>query len=199
MLPEKFIGIFGMRGHKGIAILSQDTVKSLGSVVSMLEDLERRRIPLELVLTFQNKNEIISDMKKLKESILYVALPETLTEEFENLLGKDFALGDCPFKQIAGMKKNLENFFIESAEQKDLDIVCEKKSNKEDKEDKEKNFSVGESMLRFLMEKFLYNEVIDEQLKGRSKNQTMKSFGATDDMTIEELAKQIIESSFEEL
>lgn len=196
MLPEKFIGIFGMRGHKGIAILSQDTVKSLGSVVSMLEDLERRRIPLELVLTFQNKNEIISDMKKLKESILYVALPETLTEEFENLLGKDFALGDCPFKQIAGMKKNLESFFIESAEQKDLDIVCEKKSNKEDKE---KNFSVGESMLRFLMEKFLYNEVIDEQLKGRSKNQTMKSFGATDDMTIEELAKQIIESSFEEL
>lgn len=196
MLPEKFIGIFGMRGHKGIAILSQDTVKSLGSVVSMLEDLERRGIPLELVLTFQNKNETISDMKKLKESILYVALPKTLTEEFENLLGKDFALGDCPFKQIAGMKKNLENFFIESAEQKDLDIVCEKKSNKEDKE---KNFSVGESMLRFLMEKFLYNEVIDEQLKGRSKNQTMKSFGATDDMTIEELAKQIIESSFEEL
>lgn len=75
MPPEKFIGIFGMRGHKGIAILSQDTVKSLDSVVSMLEDLERRRIPLELVLTFQNKNEIISDMKKLKESILYVALP----------------------------------------------------------------------------------------------------------------------------
>lgn len=145
MLPEKFIGIFGMRGHKGIAILSQDTVKSLGSVVSMLEDLERRRIPLE---------------------------------------------------QIAGMKKNLENFFIEATEKKDSDIVCEKKSNKEDKE---KNFSVGESMLRFLMEKFLYNEVIDEQLKGRSKNQTMKSFGATDDMTIEELAKQIIESSFEEL
>lgn len=199
MLPEKFIGIFGMRGHKGIAILSQDTVKSLGSVVSMLEDLERRRIPLELVLTFQNKNKIISDMKKLKESILYVALPETLTEEFENLLGKDFALGDCPFEQIAGMKKNLENFFIEATEKKDSDIVCEKKSNKEDKEDKEKNFSVGESMLRFLMEKFLYNEVIDEQLKGRSKNQTMKSFGATDDMTIEELAKQIIESSFEEL
>jgi hypothetical protein len=196
MLPEKFIGIFGMRGHKGIAILSQDTVKSLGSVVSMLEDLERRRIPLELVLTFQNKNEIISDMKKLKESILYVALPETLTGEFENLLGKDFALGDCPFEQIAGMKKNLENFFIEATEKKDSDIVCEKKSNKEDKE---KNFSVGESMLRFLMEKFLYNEVIDEQLKGRSKNQTMKSFGATDDMTIEELAKQIIESSFEEL
>jgi hypothetical protein len=196
MLPEKFIGIFGMRGHKGIAILSQDTVKSLGSVVSMLEDLERRRIPLELVFTFQNKNEIISDMKKLKESILYVALPETLTEEFENLLGKDFTLGDCPFKQIAGMKKNLENFFIEATEKKDSDIVCVKKSNKEDKE---KNFSVGESMLRFLMEKFLYNEVIDEQLKGRSKNQTMKSFGATDDMTIEELAKQIIESSFEEL
>lgn len=196
MLPEKFIGIFGMRGHKGIAILSQDTVKSLGSVISMLEDLERRGIPLELVLTFQNKDETISDMKKLKESILYVALPETLTEEFENLLGKDFALGDCPFKQIVDMKKNLENFFIESVEQKDLDIVCEKKSNKEDKE---KNFSVGESMLRFLMEKFLYNEVIDEQLKGRSKNQTMKSFGATDDMTIEELAKQIIESSFEEL
>lgn len=196
MLPEKFIGIFGMRGHKGIAILSQDTVKSLGSVVSMLEDLERRRIPLELVLTFQNKNEIISDMKKLKESILYVALPETLTEEFENLLGKDFALGDCPFEQIAGMKKNLENFFIEATEKKDSDIVCEKKSNKEDKE---KNFSVEESMLRFLMEKFLYNEVIDEQLKGRSKKQTMKSFGETDDMTIEELAKQIIESSFEEL
>lgn len=196
MLPEKFIGIFGMRGHKGIAILSQDTVKSLGSVVSMLEDLERRRIPLEFVLTFQNKNETISDMKKLKESILYVALPETLTEEFENLLGKDFALGDCPFKQIAGMKKNLENFFIESAEKKDSDIACIKKSNKKDKE---KNFSVGESMLRFLVEKFLYNEVIDEQLKGRSKNQTMKSFGATDDMTIEELAKQIIESSFEEL
>lgn len=196
MPPEKFIGIFGMRGHKGIAILSQDTVKSLDSVVSMLEDLERRRIPLELVLTFQNKNEIISDMKKLKESILYVALPETLTEEFENLLGKDFALGDCPFEQIAGMKKNLENFFIETTEKKDSDIVCVKKSNKEDKE---KNFSVGESMLRFLMEKFLYNEVIDEQLKGRSKNQTMKSFGATDDMTIEELAKQIIESSFEEL
>lgn len=196
MLPEKFIGIFGMRGHKGIAILSQDTVKSLGSVVSMLEDLERRGIPLELVLTFQDKNETISDMEKLKESILYVALPETLTEEFENLLGKDFILGDCPFEQIAGMKKNLENFFIESAEKKDSDIVCEKKSNKEDKE---KNFSVGESMLRFLMEKFLYNEVIDEQLKGRSKNQTMKSFGATDDMTIEELAKQIIESSFEEL
>lgn len=196
MLPEKFIGIFGMRGHKGIAILSQDTVKSLGSVVSMLEDLERRRIPLELVLTFQNKNEIISNMKKLKESILYVALPETLTEEFENLLGKDFALGDCPFEQIAGMKKNLENFFIKATEKKDSDIVCVKKSNKEDKE---KNFSVGESMLRFLMEKFLYNEVIDEQLKGRSKNQTMKSFGATDDMTIEELAKQIIESSFEEL
>lgn len=88
---------------------------------------------------------------------------------------------------------------IEATEKKDSDIVCEKKSNKEDKEDKEKNFSVGESMLRFLMEKFLYNEVIDEQLKGRSKNQTMKSFGATDDMTIEELAKQIIESSFEEL
>lgn len=196
MLPEKFIGIFGMRGHKGIAILSQDTVKSLGSVISMLEDLERRHIPLELMLTFQNKNEIISDMKKLKESILYVALPETLTEEFENLLGKDFALGDCPFEQIVGMKKNLENFFIESVEKKDSDIVCEKKSNKEDKE---KNFSVGESMLRLLMEKFLYNEVIDEQLKGRSKNQTMKSFGATDDMTIEELAKQIIESSFEEL
>ena len=196
MLPEKFIGIFGMRGHKGIAILSQDTVKSLGFVVSMLEDLERRRIPLELVLTFQNKNEIISDMKKLKESILYVALPEILTEEFENLLGKDFALGDCPFEQIVGMKKNLENFFIEATEKKDSDIVCVKKSNKEDKE---KNFSVGESMLRFLMEKFLYNEVIDEQLKGRSKNQTMKSFGATDDMTIEELAKQIIESSFEEL
>lgn len=196
MLPEKFIGIFGMRGHKGIAILSQDTVKSLGSVISMLEDLERRGIPLELVLTFQNKSETISDMKKLKESILYVALPETLTEEFENLLGKDFTLGDCPFEQIANMKKNLENFFIESAEKKDSDIVCEKKSNKEDKE---KNFSVGESMLRLLMEKFLYNEVIDEQLKGRSKNQTMKSFGATDDMTIEELAKQIIESSFEEL
>lgn len=196
MLPEKFIGIFGMRGHKGIAILSQDTVKSLGSVVSMLEDLERRGIPLELVLTFQDKNETISDMEKLKESILYVALPETLTEEFENLLGKDFILGDCSFEQIAGMKKNLENFFIESAEKKDSDIVCEKKSNKEDKE---KNFSVGESMLRFLMEKFLYNEVVDEQLKGRSKNQTMKSFGATDDMTIEELAKQIIESSFEEL
>ena len=196
MLPEKFIGIFGMRGHKGIAILSQDTVKSLGSVVSMLEDLERRGIPFELVFTFQDKNETISDMKKLKESIVYVALPETLTEEFENLLGKDFILGDCPFEQIAGMKKNLENFFIESAEKKDSDIVCEKKSNKEDKE---KNFSVGESMLRFLMEKFLYNEVVDEQLKGRSKNQTMKSFGATDDMTIEELAKQIIESSFEEL
>lgn len=196
MLLEKFIGIFGMRGHKGIAILSQDTVKSLDSVVSMLEDLERRHIPLELVLTFQNKNEIISDMKKLKESILYVALPETLAEEFENLLGKDFTLGDCPFEQIAGMKKNLENFFIEATEKKDSDIVCVKKSNKEDKE---KNFSVGESMLRFLMEKFLYNEVIDEQLKGRSKNQTMKSFGATDDMTIEELAKQIIESSFEEL
>ena len=196
MLPEKFIGIFGIRGHKGIAILSQDTVKSLGSVVSMLEDLERRGIPLELILTFQNKNETISDMKKLKESILYVALPETLTEEFENLLGKDFTLGDCPFEQIAGMKKNLENFFIEATEKKDSDIVCEKKSNKEDKE---KNFSVGESMLRFLMEKFLYNEVIDEQLKGRSKNQTMKSFGETDDMTIEELAKQIIESSFEEL
>lgn len=196
MLPEKFIGIFGMRDHKGIAILSQETVKSLGAVVSMLEDLERGGIPLELVLTFQNKSETISDMKKLKESILYVALPETLTEEFENLLGKDFVLGDCPFEQIAGMKKNLENFFIEATEKKDLDIVCEKKSNKEDKE---KNFSVGESMLRFLMEKFLYNEVIDEQLKGRSKNQTMKSFGATDDMTIEELAKQIIESSFEEL
>ncbi len=196
MLPEKFIGIFGMRGHKGIAILSQDTVKSLGSVISMLEDLEKRGIPLELVLTFQNKDETISDMKKLKESILYVALPETLTEEFGNLLGKDFALGDCPFKQIVDMKKNLENFFIEATEKKDSDIVCEKKSNKEDKE---KNFSVGESMLRFLMEKFLYNEVIDEQLKGRSKNQTMKSFGATDDMTIEELAKQIIESSFEEL
>lgn len=196
MLPEKFIGIFGMRDHKGIAILSQETVKSLGAVVSMLEDLERGGIPLELVLTFQNKSETISDMKKLKESILYVALPETLTEEFENLLGKDFVLGDCPFEQIAGMKKNLENFFIEATEKKDLDIVCEKKSNKEDKE---KNFSVGESMLRFLMEKFLYNEVIDEQLKGHSKNQTMKSFGATDDMTIEELAKQIIESSFEEL
>lgn len=28
------------------------------------------------------------------------------------------------------------------------------------------------AMLRFLMEKFLYNEVTDEQLKGRSKNQT---------------------------
>lgn len=192
MLPEKFIGIFGMRDHKGIAILSQETVKSLGAVVSMLEDLERGGIPLELVLTFQNKDEIISDMKKLKESILYV----TLTEEFENLLGKDFALGDCPFKQIVDMKKNLENFFIEATEKRDSDIVCVKKSNKEDKE---KNFSVGESMLRFLMEKFLYNEVIDEQLKGRSKNQTMKSFGATDDMTIEELAKQIIESSFEEL
>lgn len=196
MLPEKFIGIFGMRGHKGIAILSQDTVKNLGSVVSMLEDLERRGIPLELVLTFQSKNETISDMKKLKESILYVVLPETLAEEFENLLGKDFVLGDCPFKQIAGMKKNLENFFIEVSEKKDLDIVCEKKTNKENKE---KNFLVGESKLRFLMEKFLYNEVIDEQLKGRSKKQTMKSFGATDDMTIEELAKQIIESSFEEL
>ena len=60
MLPEKFIGIFGMRGHKGIAILSQDIVKSLGSAVSMLEDLERRGIPLELVLTFQNKSETIS-------------------------------------------------------------------------------------------------------------------------------------------
>lgn len=196
MLPEKFIGIFGMRGHKGMAVLSQETVENLNSVVSMLEDLERRGIPLELVLTFQSKNETISDMKALKDSVLFVSLPETLLEVFENFLGKDFTLGDCPFEQIAGMKKNLENFFIEATEKKDSDIVCEKKSNKEDKE---KNFSVRESMLRFLIEKFLYNEVIDEQLKGRSKNQTMKSFGATDDMTIEELAKQIIESSFEEL
>lgn len=193
---EKFIGVFGMRGHKGMAVLSQETVKSLDSVVFMLEDLERRGIPLELVLTFQSKNETISDMKALKDSILFVSLPETLLEVFENFLGKDFTLGDCPFEQIVGMKKNLENFFIEVAEQKDSNIVCEKKP---DKEDKEKNFSVGESILRFLMEKFLYNEVIDEQLKGHSKNQTMKSFGATDDMTIEELAKQIIESSFEEL
>lgn len=196
MLPERFIGVFGMRGHKGMAVLSEETVKSLSSVVSMLEDLEMKGIPLELILTFQNKNETIFDMKELKESILYVAIPEALIEEFENLLGKDFTLGDCPFEQIVGMKKNLENFFIEAAEQKDSDIVCEKKP---DKEDKEKNFSVGESMLRFLMEKFLYNEVIDEQLKGHSKNQTMKSFGATDDMTIEELAKQITKSSFEEL
>lgn len=79
---------------------------------------------------------------------------------------------------------------------KDSDTVYKKKSNKEDKD---KNFSVGESMLQSLMESFLYNEVIDKQLKGHSKNQTMKSFGATDNMTIEELAKQIIESSFEKL
>lgn len=193
---EKFIGVFGMKGHKGMAVLSQETVKSLDSVVFMLEDLERRGIPLELVLTFQSKNETISDMKALKDSILFVSLPETLLEVFENFLGKDFTLGDCPFEQIVGMKKNLENFFIEVAEQKDSNIVCKKKP---DKEDKEKNFSVEESMLRFLVEKFLYNEMIDKQPKGRSKNQTMKSFGATDDITIEELAKQIIKSSFEEL
>lgn len=196
MPSEKFIGVFGMRGHKGMAVLSQEAVKSLDSVVFMLEDLERRGIPLELVLTFQNKNETISDMKALKESILFVSLPETLLEEFEDFLGKDFTLGDCPFEQIVGMKKNLENFFIDTAEQKDSNIVCKKKP---DKEDKEKNFLVEESMLRFLVEKFLYNEMIDKQPKGRSKNQTMKSFGVADDRTIEEIAKQIIESTFEEL
>ena len=148
---EKFIGVFGMRGHKGMAVLSQEAVKSLDSVVFMLEDLERRGIPLELVLTFQSKNETISDMKALKDSILFVSLPETLLEVFENFLGKDFTLGDCPFEQIVGMKKNLENFFIEVAEQKDSNIVCKKKP---DKEDKEKNFSVEESMLRFLVENF---------------------------------------------
>lgn len=196
MLPERFIGIFGMRGHKGMAVLSQDTVKSLSSVVSMLEDLEKRDISFELVLTFQTKSETISNVKTLKESIRFVTLPEPLLEEFESLLGRDFVLGDCPFEKIVSLKENLGSFFIDTVEQKDSDIVCKKKSNKKDKE---KNFSVGESILQSLMESFLYNEVIDKQLKGHSKNQTMKSFGATDDMTIGELAKQIIESSFEKL
>ena len=196
MLPERFIGIFGMRGHKGMAVLSQETVKSLNSVISMLEDLEKRDISLELLLTFQTKSETISDVKTLKESIRFVTIPEPLLEEFESLLGREFVLGDCPFEQIVSLKENLESFFIDTVEQKDSDIVYKKKSNKEDKE---KNFSVGESMLQSLMENFLYNEVIDKQLKGHSKNQAMKSFGATDNMTIEELAKQIIESSFEEL
>lgn len=196
MLPKRFIGIFGMRGHKGMAVLSQETVKSLSSVISMLEDLEKKDISFELVLTFQTKSETISDVKTLKESIRFLTLSELDLEELESLLGRDFVLGDCPFEQIVSLKENLESFFINTVEQKDSDIVCKKKSNKEDKE---KNFSVGESMLQSLMERFLYNEVIDKQLKGHSKNQTMKSFGATDDMTIEELAKQIIESSFEEL
>lgn len=198
MLPERFIGIFGMRDHKGMAVLSQETVKSLNSVISMLEDLEKRDISFELLFTFQTKNETISDVKTLKESIRFVTPPETLLEEFESLLGRDFVLGDCPFEQIVSLKENLKSFFIDTAEQKDSDTVYKKKSNKEDK-DKDKNFLVGESMLQSLMESFLYNEVIDKQLKGHSKNQTMKSFGATDDMTIEELAKQIIESSFEKL
>ena len=196
MLPERFIGIFGMRSHKGMAVLSQETVKSLSSVISMLEDLEKREISFELLFTFQTKNETISDVKTLKESIRFVTLPEPLLEEFESLLGRDFVLGDCPFEQIVSLKENLKSFFIDTAEQKDSDTVYKKKSNKEDKD---KNFLVGKSMLQSLMESFLYNEVIDKQLKGHSKNQTMKSFGATDDMTIEELAKQIIESSFEEL
>lgn len=196
MLPKRFIGIFGMRGHKGMAVLSQETVKSLSSVISMLEDLEKKDISFELVLTFQTKSETISDVKTLKESIRFLTLSELDLEELESLLGRDFVLGDCPFEQIVSLKENLESFFINTVEQKDSDIVCKKKSNKEDKE---KNFSVGESMLQSLKERFLYNEVIDKQLKGHSKNQTMKSFGATDDMTIEELAKQIIESSFEEL
>lgn len=196
MLPKRFIGIFGMKGHKGMAVLSQETVKSLSSVISMLEDLEKRDISFKFVLTFQTKSETISDVKTLKESIRFLTLSELDLEELESLLGRDFVLGDCPFEQIVSLKENLESFFINTVEQKDSDIVCKKKSNKEDKE---KNFSVGESMLQSLMERFLYNEVIDKQLKGHSKNQTMKSFGATDDMTIEELAKQIIESSFEEL
>ena len=196
MLPEKFVGIFGMRGHKGMAVLSQETVKSLSSVISMLEDLEKRDISFKFVLTFHTKSETISDVKTLKESIRFVTLSESDLEEFESLLGRDFVLGDCPFEQIVSLKENLESFFIDTVEQKDSDTIYKKKSNKEDKE---KNFSVGESMLQSLMESFLYNEVIDKQLKGHSKNQTMKSFGATDDMTIEELAKQIIESSFEEL
>ena len=196
MLPERFIGIFGMRGHKGMAVLSQETVKSLNSVISMLEDLEKRDISFKFVLTFQTKSETISDVKTLKESIRFITLSEPDLEEFESLLGRDFVLGDCPFEQIASLKKNLESFFIDTAKQKDSDTVYKKKPNKEDKD---KNFLVGESMLQSLMESFLYNEVIDKQLKGHSKNQTMKSFGATDDMTIEELAKQIIESSFEEL
>ena len=196
MLPKRFIGIFGMRGYKGMAVLSQETLKSLSSVISMLEDLEKRDISFKFVLTFKTKSETISDAKTLKESIRFLTLSEPDLEEFESLLGRDFVLGDCPFEQIVSLKKNLESFFIDTVEQKDSDIVCKKKSNKEDKE---KNFSVGESMLQSLMERFLYNEVIDKQLKGHSKNQTMKSFGATDDMTIGELAKQIIESSFEKL
>lgn len=196
MLPERFIGIFGMRGHKGMAVLSQETIKSLNSVISMLEDLEKRDISFKFVLTFHTKSETISGVKTLKESIRFVTLPESLLEEFESLLGRDFVLGDCPFEQIVSLKENLESFFIDTAEQKDSDTVYKKKTNKEDKD---KNFSIGESMLQSLMEGFLYNEVIDKQLKGHSKNQTMKSFGATDDMTIEELAKQIIESSFEKL
>lgn len=196
MLPKKFIGIFGMRGHKGIAVLSQETVKSLNSVISMLEDLEKRDISFKFVLTFHTKSETISDVKTLKESIRFVTLSEPDLEEIESLLGRDFVLGDCPFEQIVSLKENLESFFIDTVEQKDSDIVYKKKSNKEDKD---KNFLVGESMLQSLMENFLYNEVIDKQLKGHSKNQTMKSFGATDDMTIEELAKQIIGSSFEKL
>ena len=196
MLPERFIGIFRMRGYKGMAVLSQEIVKSLKSVISMLEDLEKRDISFKFVLTFQTKSETISDVKTLKESISFVTLPEPVLEKFESLLGRDCVLGDCPFEQIVSLKKSLESFFIDTVEQKDSDIVYKKKSNKEDKD---KNFSVGESMLQSLMESFLYNEVIDKQLKGHSKSQTMKSFGATDDMTIEELAKQIIESSFEKL
>ena len=196
MLPERFIGIFRMRGYKGMAVLSQETVKSLNSVISMLEDLEKRDISFKFVLTFQTKSETISDVKTLKESIRFVTLPEPVLEKFESPLGRDFVLGDCPFEQIVSLKESLESFFIDTVEQKDSDIVYKKKSNKEDKD---KNFSVGESMLQSLMESFLYNEVIDKQLKGHSKSQTMKSFGATDDMTIEELAKQIIESSFEKL
>ena len=188
MLLERFIGIFGMRGHKGMAVLSQETVKSLNSVISMLEDLEKRDISFELVLTFQTKSETISDVKTLKESIRFVTLPEPVLEKFESLLGRDFVLGDCPFEQIVSLKENLESYFIDTAEQKDSDAVYKKK-----------NFLVGESMLQSLMEIFLYNKVINKQLKGHSKSQTMKSFGATDDMTIEELAKQIIESSFEKL
>ena len=96
-------------------------------------------------------------------------------------------------------KKNSDFKDVLSKNVKDVKNEDSKVSKDVNKEDKEKNFSVGESMLRSLMESFLYNEVIDKQLKGHSKNQTMKSFGATDDMTIEELAEQIIESSFEKL
>ena len=138
MLPERFIGIFGMRGHKGMAVLSQETVKSLNSVISMLEDLEKRDISFKLGLIFKTKSETISDVKTLKDSIRFVTLPEPLLEEFEGLLGRDFVLGDCPFEQIVSLKENLESFFIDTTEQKSSDIVCKKKSNKEDKEKKEK-------------------------------------------------------------